>query len=426
MSKALTLAEARANLDKAEADLENVVLEKAVAESVPMGESPWEADAGPVPVVYVDGADKPSRRRRMKLNRKRRYPTSLGGEAEAEGVLSTMDVFGLYPGGEIGRMRIDNFLKAGTILYGHDADRLPIGRATWLEFTGDAWNVGWKWAENAFAQDVRAEWDAGMLVAMSVGLSVRFDEDFEIDDVALREGSVVPVGADEGAVVASIEGPARVLAELGAFEGEGLTLAQTSRLIQKAASMRSLKASARPPQQEEAQVADEKKSAEQAAAAKVEELRGEITELRAENESLKKQLDAALATVREASKPHGQPSAKAAEAAGPGADFRAKLEAKMAEHYSDIATPPDASDDQLMQAALDSDLTGAELVEAFAADVGRRDAAKAAFMRGNTKSETAKAKWEQANGESRGAESARQEMIARTLAAGRSPLTKEA
>ena len=393
--------------------------------AVPMGESPWEADAGPVPVHYVEAAEKPSRRRRMKLNRKRRYPTSLGGEAEAEGVLSTMDVFGLYPGGEIGRMRIDNFLKAGTILYGHDADRLPIGRATWLEFTGDAWNVGWKWAENAFAQDVRAEWDAGMLVAMSVGLSVRFDEDFEIDDVALREGSVVPVGADEGAVVASIEGPAQVLAELGAFEGEGLTLAQTSRLIQKAASMRSLKASARPPQQEEAQVADEKKSAEQAAAAKVEELRGEITELRAENESLKKQLDAALATVREASKSDG-PGPEDPVFRGKQDYFRAKLNAKMAEHYSDIATPPDASDDQLMQAALDSDLSGAELVEAFTADVGRRDAAKAAFMRGNTKSETAKAKWEQANGESRGAESARQEMIARTLAAGRSPLTKEA
>ena len=185
-------------------------------------------------------ADKP--KRKMRLNAQRRYPVRGGGDADTQGVLSTTDVFGLFPDGEIGRLDVSTFRRTGAVLWGHDGNQLPVGRATWIEFGADGWTVGWKWAENDFAQQVKAEWDAGMLTAMSMGMSVAFDEDWEIERVALREASVVAVGADEGAYVAQWSGPGDVMRGIRAgldVRAGDLTGVEPARILDLAASLRS-------------------------------------------------------------------------------------------------------------------------------------------------------------------------------------------
>ena len=188
-------------------------------------------------------ADEPPRKRRMKANAKRRYKVRGGGDADAEGRLCTTDVYDIFPQGEVSRLDVGTFRKTGAVLWGHDLDLLPVGRATWIELDAEGWKLGWTWAENAFAQEVRAEWEAGVLTAMSVGMGVTFDADYEIERVALREASVVSVGADEGAYVAQWSGPSAVLAsirELADVRPGELTRLEPRTILRLAASLASV------------------------------------------------------------------------------------------------------------------------------------------------------------------------------------------
>lgn len=368
----------------------------------------------------IEAQEKPSPKKRMRLQRKKRYATSFKGDAEAEGVLATTDVFGVYPNGEIGRLRIDNFLAAGTMLYAHDNDRLPIGRAVWLEYGSirrrgqspvDGWTVGWKWAENDFAQQVRAEWDAKMIVAMSYGLGIRFDDDYEIDDVVLREASVVPVGADEGAVVASIDGPAPVLAKLKAgLNVDMLTDAPIGRILTRAASLAALNSLP----SEEVQMAeaagkkdkrrmqeddDERRDEDMSAATESESASGE-SQTTVEAATAKPEVTVNLNLPEPA-----HPDAKAEATPAPSAVAQA-AEGLVRKDF-DLAT---ASDHDIMVAALGwenpqaAELAPVELEEQFSALVARRNAARARLATASETSQAAAQHWRDKNGSNPGRE----------------------
>ena len=339
---------------------------------------------------------------RMRLNAKRRYPVRGGGEEDTYGVLSTMDVFGLFPEGQIGRMGIKAFRETGAILWGHDGDRLPIGRANWIEYDGSRWTVGWQWAENQFAQEVRAEWDAGIITAMSVGMSVAFDDDFEVADVQLREASVVSVGADPGAYIAEWTGPADVVEKVRAELGRELTTAAVPHILKLAASLRPV-----------TQPADEEVSMAENTEAEVAETEAEES-VHAESEA------AADESSKEAQPPmkddeddedmddeekrmKGDEGGEPAEAASD--PHRERVLAHARELVGPGFDVEGASTNTLMRASLAWEvgkeeaaaMKPVELAEAFAEMVERRSAALDKLLDAGTTSEKAAAVWKQAN-----------------------------
>ena len=349
----------------------------------------------------------------MRMNQKKRYPVRGGGEAEAEGVLSTTDVFGLYPNGEIGRMGIAAFRNTGAILWSHDGDQLPIGRATWLDFDGSQWKIGWRWAQNEFAQKVKAEWDAGILTAMSVGLAVRMSEDFEVEDVQLREASVVSVGADDGAYVADWDGPADVVAcmrnELGVAK---LTHASTSRIMELAASLR--------PQPEPA--AEEVDMAEQEATEVVKQAELPVADAEVKVEAAQSEPEQAQPepvaeakpepTPHPASQPDFRPTPvresvvpeQPVTPAGQGTRH-AQIVAAARDLVPEGYDIENAGTNAIMRAAISWEVGDAkaaamnpvELVEAFGKVVARRNAALEALGKASTSSEAKAEAWKERN-----------------------------
>ena len=354
----------------------------------------------------------------MRMNQKKRYPVRGGGEAEAEGVLSTTDVFGLYPNGEIGRMGIASFRNTGAILWSHDGDQLPIGRAMWLDFDGDAWRVGWRWAENEFAQQVKAEWDAKILTAMSVGLAVRMSEDFEVEDVQLREASVVSVGADDGAYVADWDGPADVVASLrDGLGGRDLMKVGAPRILELAASMRP----SITPAEEEDDMADNEATGVVEQPELAVEAQAEPEAQAAEQpEPVKSEpaVDAKPAPVVEAEpEPAAQPTPvkptpvresmlpeQPVTPAGQGTRH-AQIVAAARDLVPEGFDIEGASTNAIMRAAISweigeakaSAMNPVELVEAFGAVVARRNAAMAALDKASEASEAKAEAWKERN-----------------------------
>lgn len=354
----------------------------------------------------------------MRLNAKKRYPVRGGGEADTEGVLSTQDVFGLFPEGQIGRMGIAAFRNTGAILWGHDGDMLPIGRATWIEFDGSQWTVGWRWAENEFAQQVKAEWDAGIITAMSVGMSVRFGDDFDVEDVQLREASVVSVGADDGAYVAVWDGPTDVVAclrdELGVRD---LQKVGASRIMELAASMRP---SITPAEEEEDMADNEATQVVEQPELAVEAQAEPEAQAAEQPEPVKSEpaVDAKPAPVVEAEpEPAAQPTPvkptpvresmlpeQPVTPAGQGTRH-AQIVAAARDLVPEGFDIEGASTNAIMRAAISweigeakaSAMNPVELVEAFGAVVARRNAAMAALDKASEASEAKAEAWKERN-----------------------------
>ena len=338
----------------------------------------------------------------MPLNAQRRYTVRGGGDEDTVGVLSTEDVFDLF-GGEIGRMGIETFRRTGAILWGHDGDMLPIGRATWIEFDADErWTVGWKWAENDFAKEVRREWEAGILTAMSVGMSVAFGDDFEVEAAELREASVVSVGADPGAYVASWTGPDHVMERVRAELGRDLHTASAPHILKLAASLRP--ATAADKEDDEMPKAEEEKQDAQPPFEKDEEEAQEDETKDAtvpDPETLPKlaQEDEEERDAEEDEEREGaEDDSDKVEAA-----HRAQVIAHARELVPKGFRMAQASTAGIMRAALswerkDADELGpVELAEAFADMVKRRSSALDSLLEAGTTSEKAAAAWKKAN-----------------------------
>ena len=358
--------------------------------------------------LEAQGNNKP--KRTMRLNRKKRYKTSFKGEAEATGVLSTYDVFGVFPNGQIGRMNIQSYLKGGAILWAHNGDQLPIGRANWIEWDGAEWTVGWTWAENEFAQQVRAEWDSGILAAMSKAVNITLDENFEVEEVVIREASVVPVGKDEGAVVASVDGPPQVLETLRAgLNVESLTESDGHSIIKLAASLRDGGLEEKiniPPADQEEPMPEKAQNAE--TEVKV-EAKQEVVEptpaLEASKPKVQQEIEAATGVKLdtqnvkpwvESSKPEVPAQPKVDVGPPAKSEDRLMLEAAARDLVPEGFDVADSSDMAIKRAALSWDhdnvdkMPPIQVIEAFASLVQRRKAAEVGIIEASKPKESVK------------------------------------
>ena len=100
-----------------------------------------------------------------------------------------------------------NFLKNPVILYGHDYQQLPVGRATSITSDTGGVRASWKWLENdSFADRVKNAWGQGVLNAASIGFIPRkkaYDSEragFDFLEWELLEFSIVAVPANAEAV----------------------------------------------------------------------------------------------------------------------------------------------------------------------------------------------------------------------------------
>ena len=102
---------------------------------------------------------------------------------------------------------VQNYLRNPIVLFAHDYQSLPVGRATNVDKGRDSLTASWQWAEgDPFAERVKNCWQQGMLNAVSVGVRPKEVETLpggggvRILTSELLEFSVVPVPANADAL----------------------------------------------------------------------------------------------------------------------------------------------------------------------------------------------------------------------------------
>ncbi len=112
----------------------------------------------------------------------------------------------LNPAGVI----LDSYLKNPVVMWAHDYEALPIGRALKIQAMEDRIEADVEWASTEFAQEVKSLYDSGFLHGWSVGFvpkewTPRDGEDgkvegYDIETWELLEFSAVPIPANPQAV----------------------------------------------------------------------------------------------------------------------------------------------------------------------------------------------------------------------------------
>lgn len=103
-------------------------------------------------------------------------------------------------------VRLETYLKNPVVLWAHQYDQPPIGKAMNLRADGDALLSTIQFAETEFAEDVFQLYRGGFLSAVSLGFigkqfSQEVDQPLTWTEAELLEISAVPVPADPGALV---------------------------------------------------------------------------------------------------------------------------------------------------------------------------------------------------------------------------------
>lgn len=109
---------------------------------------------------------------------------------------------------------LDRFSKSPVILWAHDYNSVPIGRATaWVD--GDSLMADIEFDQNdSFARKIEKKYRDGFLSAVSVGFDFnRIDRDGTVNDWQLLEISAVPVPMDPDALLARQRTALRSLGE---------------------------------------------------------------------------------------------------------------------------------------------------------------------------------------------------------------------
>ncbi len=99
--------------------------------------------------------------------------------------------------------RLDNFRKNPVFMWAHDYRQLPIGKVEEIATTERGLEIGVRWREAEFAQEVAAAYRDGFLNAVSVGWDTLERDGNRITGADLLEVSGVPVPADPDALEAS-------------------------------------------------------------------------------------------------------------------------------------------------------------------------------------------------------------------------------
>lgn len=106
---------------------------------------------------------------------------------------------------------LENFKKNPVILYGHDYEELPVGKAINVEIKQGKLTFDVAFAHHTFAKEVYQLLKEGFLNAFSVGfkaLEYNWDEQlkgYHIEKAELYELSVVPVPANQEAVLSRVK-----------------------------------------------------------------------------------------------------------------------------------------------------------------------------------------------------------------------------
>lgn len=100
---------------------------------------------------------------------------------------------------------LDNYMKNPVVLWGHDHFTLPVGVTTSLEVIDGKMVAKGKFAPNDFAQQIRKNYDLGIIRASSVGFIEKQREGNLITQAELIEWSFVSVPANPFALSALIK-----------------------------------------------------------------------------------------------------------------------------------------------------------------------------------------------------------------------------
>ncbi len=100
---------------------------------------------------------------------------------------------------------LEHYRANPVVLWGHDHFTLPIGVATSVEVVGEKMIARGKFAPHAFAQEIRALYDAGIVRATSVGFIEKERTGNIITKAELLEFSFVSVPANPYALSLAIE-----------------------------------------------------------------------------------------------------------------------------------------------------------------------------------------------------------------------------
>lgn len=127
------------------------------------------------------------------------------GEGVFEATISTSAVD--HHGEVINQDGVDVSQYHGTVLYGHDAQSLPIGKTISMKKFKNKITARFQLAvkEYPFAQTIADMIKGGYLTDVSIGgLVAKWSEDYRtIEEMVMKEFSVVPIGANSGAMITS-------------------------------------------------------------------------------------------------------------------------------------------------------------------------------------------------------------------------------
>lgn len=102
------------------------------------------------------------------------------------------------------------FERNPVVLFSHDHNALPIGRATSLRRSGNALVAEWEWAQSPRAQEIREAWETGFISGTSIGFIPLQStprgkgQGRIIERSELLEFSVVSIPANAAALAASV------------------------------------------------------------------------------------------------------------------------------------------------------------------------------------------------------------------------------
>lgn len=125
------------------------------------------------------------------------------GEGMLEATISTNAID--HHGEVINMDGVDTSQYHGTVLYGHDYEGLPIGKTTNLKKFKNKITARFQLAvkEYPFAQTVYDLIKGGYLTDVSIGgLVAKWSDDYRtIEEMVMKEFSVVPIGANSDAII---------------------------------------------------------------------------------------------------------------------------------------------------------------------------------------------------------------------------------